>query len=254
MDPVLLIRTDGLFKDYRVGSGTVHALAPLSMAVRQGEFLAVMGPSGSGKSTLMHMLGCLEAPSGGSLRFDGVEVAALDIDGLAAMRNRKIGFVFQSFNLMTRLTALQNVELPLIYRGMPWRQRQSRAAAALAKVGLADRIDHRPTQLSGGQQQRVAVARAIVNDPVLVLADEPTGALDTRTGLEIMALFQDLNAAGITIVVVTHDAEVATFAERVLRLRDGRLTADERVPRPVQAVEALRNLASAGTLAGPAGP
>lgn len=244
-----LIRTEDLTKFYEVGGETVRALDALSIDIARGEFLAVMGPSGSGKSTLMHLLGCLDTPTAGRLLFDGADVSGFDRDGLAATRNLKIGFVFQSFNLLPRLTALQNVELPLIYSQIAPRARRDRASDMLNLVGLSDRAYHRPTQLSGGQQQRVAIARALVNDPVLILADEPTGALDTRTGIEIMALFQQLNARGMTIVLVTHDHDVAQHASRILRMRDGRVSQDERVALPTRASEKLARL---GVVAGSA--
>ena len=221
-----LIETRGLGRDYEVGGHLVRALAGLDVRIERGEFVAVMGPSGSGKSTCMHLLGCLDTPTAGSYRFDDSDVSRLRRDALADTRNRKIGFAFQSFNLLARATARHNVELPLMYAALGRAERRAKASAALAAVGLDDRAHHMPTQLSGGQMQRVGIARAIVNDPLLLLADEPTGALDSRTGAGIMALFQDLNARGITIVVVTHEAEVARFAKRVLRFRDGRLVAD----------------------------
>jgi putative ABC transport system ATP-binding protein len=207
-----------------------------------------MGPSGSGKSTFMNLLGCLDTPSSGRLRLDGEDVGRLDPGGLARLRGSKIGFVFQSFNLLGRTSALGNAELPLIYRGIERRRRRERARAALERVGLADRLGHMPSQLSGGQQQRVAIARALVNDPLLLLADEPTGALDTRTSLEIMALFQELNRGGITVVLVTHEPDMARFAGRLIRFRDGRLVADDRQP-PADAralLEALPAEAGAG--------
>ena len=222
-----ILEFEGVRKTYRVGEQEIHALAGIDLRIEAGEFVAIIGPSGSGKSTLMHLLGCLDTPTEGRMVVCGTDLSRATPDTLAQMRNREIGFVFQSFNLLPRADALANVELPLIYRGMPRRQRRERAAAALAAVGLADRMHHRPTQLSGGQQQRVAIARAIVGSPDLILADEPTGALDTRTGLSIMALFQALNRSGVGILMVTHDADVARFAERVLRFRDGRLKADE---------------------------
>jgi putative ABC transport system ATP-binding protein len=237
--PASIIRTENLSKDYRVGPHIVHALAGVSVAVERGEFVAIMGPSGSGKSTCMHLLGCLDTPSAGRYVLDGEDVSRLSRNGLAGTRNRKIGFVFQSFNLLPRATALANVELPLMYTRLPRGERHKRAHAALAAVGLADRTHHLPTQLSGGQMQRVAIARAIVNEPLVVLADEPTGALDTRTGVEIMALFQSLNERGITIVVVTHEPDVARFARRVLRFRDGRMVADEAVEKPARAAAVL---------------
>jgi putative ABC transport system ATP-binding protein len=223
-----LIEVRELSKTYTLGGEPVRALRKLTVDIAQGELVAVMGPSGSGKSTFMNLVGCLDRPTKGSYRLDGVDVAQQSIDGLAALRNRKIGFVFQSFNLLPRITALANVELPMIYAGADRHARRARARDALAAIGLGERLNHLPTQLSGGQQQRVAIARALVNDPVLILADEPTGALDSRTSLEIMALFQKLNAAGITIVLVTHEPDVARFARRVLTFRDGKLRADRR--------------------------
>ncbi|CAO3406497.1 ABC-type antimicrobial peptide transport system, ATPase component [Azospirillum largimobile] len=209
-----------------MGPQTVHALDDVTVAIGRGEFVAVMGPSGSGKSTFMNLLGCLDRPDSGRYRLDGREVAGLSSDALAAVRNRSIGFVFQSFNLLPRQTALANVMLPMVYAGVGHAERAERALAALDAVGLRERAGHRPTQLSGGQQQRVAIARALVNDPLLLLADEPTGALDTATSLEIIALFQRLNRRGITVVLVTHEPEVARFAGRVLQFRDGRLIDD----------------------------
>ena len=233
-----IIRTRQLTRGYRLGPQAVHALQDVSVDIAAGEFVAIMGPSGSGKSTFMNLLGCLDTPTAGEYALDGIDVARLGRDALAATRNRKIGFVFQQFNLLARTSALDNVELPLAYARVPRRERHGRAAAALAKVGLADRAHHHPSQLSGGQQQRVAIARALVNDPVLLLADEPTGALDTHTGDEIMALFDALNRQGITVVLVTHEPEIAARARRILRFRDGRLIADERVGRePAGALE-----------------
>jgi putative ABC transport system ATP-binding protein len=200
----------------------------------------------------MHLLGCLDTPTAGSFFFDGTDVSDFDRDALAATRNNKIGFVFQSFNLLPRLTALDNVELPLIYSQMPRGDRRARAVAMLNLVGLSERMQHRPTQLSGGQQQRVAIARALVNDPLLILADEPTGALDTRTGIEIMALFQELNARGMTIVLVTHDPDVAQHASRILRMRDGKVSDDERVAAPIRAADMLAELANAAETSAPA--
>ncbi|CAO3355282.1 ABC transporter ATP-binding protein [Azospirillum melinis] len=226
-----LITVERLTRYYRMGPQMVHALDDVSVVIHRGEFVAVMGPSGSGKSTFMNLLGCLDRPDSGTYRLDGQEVAGqegagLSSDALAALRNRSIGFVFQSFNLLPRQTALDNVMLPMVYAGVGHTQRVERALAALDAVGLRERARHRPTQLSGGQQQRVAIARALVNDPLLLLADEPTGALDTVTSLEIIGLFQRLNRRGITIVLVTHEPEVARFAGRVLNFRDGRLIDD----------------------------
>ncbi len=226
--PEPLIAVERLSRRYRMGPQTVHALDGVTVTIRRGEFVAVMGPSGSGKSTFMNLLGCLDRPDAGQYRLDGQEVAGLSADALAGVRNRSIGFVFQSFNLLPRQTALDNVMLPMVYAGVGHAQRMERALAALESVGLRERSRHRPTQLSGGQQQRVAIARALVNDPLLLLADEPTGALDTATSLEIIGLFQRLNRRGITVVLVTHEPEVARFAARVLQFRDGRLIDDLR--------------------------
>ena len=227
----VIIHTRGLCRDFTVGVQTVNALRDLSVEIHRGEFIAIMGPSGSGKSTCMHLLGCLDTPSTGDYLLDGEDVSGLGRDALATIRQRKVGFVFQSFNLLGGATAQANVELPLVYSGEPRAARADKAAAALASVGLADRAHHLPAQLSGGQMQRVAIARAIVNQPALVLADEPTGALDTGTGKEIMRLLQQLNHAGMTVVVVTHEREIAQFARRVLRFRDGRLVGDESADR-----------------------
>ena len=222
-----LIRVEELTKDYVMGSNVVPALCGVSLAIAAGEFVAVMGPSGSGKSTFMNLLGCLDHPSGGRYWLDGQEVSQLSGDQLARVRNRKLGFVFQHFNLLARTSALDNVALPLLYSAMPPSERNRHAEQRLVQVGLAERMDHHPAQLSGGQQQRVAIARALVNDPQLVLADEPTGALDSRTSVEIMALLQQLNREGITIVLVTHEHDVAHFAGRIISFRDGKVIEDK---------------------------
>jgi len=234
--PDILIETDKLSREYRMGDYVVRALVDLSITVNAGEFVAIMGPSGSGKSTTMHLVGCLDQPTGGRYTLAGEDVSRMGPDGLADVRNRLIGFVFQSFNLLPRATALANVELPMMYAQAPRRVRLQAAEEALEAVGLGDRMDHLPTQLSGGQMQRVAIARSIVNKPQLLLADEPTGALDSRTGVEILALFQRLNREGITVVVVTHDETVAQHAGRILRFSDGRMVSDETVKNPIQAV------------------
>ncbi|MBI2117045.1 MAG: ABC transporter ATP-binding protein [candidate division NC10 bacterium] len=221
-----MIKMDGIRKTYRVGDVEVAAVRDISLHVRKGEFVAIMGPSGCGKSTLMNLMGCLDTPDAGSYLLDGQEVAGLDDDALSAIRNRKIGFVFQSYNLLPRANALENVELPLIYRdegGI-----RVKAAAALASVGLADRAHHKPPELSGGQQQRVAIARALVTDPAILMADEPTGNLDTKASEEIMALFKDLHRQGRTIVLVTHEPDIARHAERVIHLKDGQVTWESR--------------------------
>jgi putative ABC transport system ATP-binding protein len=237
MSDAPLIELAEVTKLYRMGDDTVHALAGVSLNIARGEFVAVMGSSGSGKSTLMNMLGCLDRPSSGSYRLDGRDIGKLGRDALAEIRNRTLGFVFQSFNLLTRTSALENVELPLLYAGnVSARERKHRAEGALTRVGLGDRMHHHPNQMSGGQQQRVAIARALVNQPMLILADEPTGNLDSRTSLEIMALFQELGRAGITLVVVTHEDDIASFASRRLSLRDGKLVEDLRQT-PVSAAE-----------------
>jgi len=215
-------------KVYGHGETAVWALRGVSLEIGDGEFVAIMGPSGSGKSTLMNILGCLDVPTSGSYLLDGVEVAGLTDDELAVIRNRKIGFVFQSFNLLPRLSAVEQVEVPLAYAHVPTRERRRRAIAALEAVGLGDRLHHKPTELSGGQQQRVAIARALVTQPSIILADEPTGNLDSRTSAEIMAIFERLHADGITLVYITHEAEIAAHAQRVITMRDGQVVADER--------------------------
>jgi putative ABC transport system ATP-binding protein len=240
-EPMVIV-TEGLTKDYHLGPHTVHALRGVSVGVARGEFLAVMGPSGSGKSTFMNVLGCLDVPTDGRYLIDGEDVAGLDRDALARIRSRKIGFVFQTFNLLARTSALENVELPLLYSNVPARARRERAKKRLGEVGLANREHHHPSQLSGGQQQRVAIARALANDPTVILADEPTGALDSRTSLEIMALLQRLNRQGMTIVVVTHEPDVAAHAGRILTFRDGRVVRDEKIAAPRDAMAEVAEL------------
>ena len=222
----LVIEIENVTKVYEMGSETIHALRGVSLQIRRNEYLAIMGPSGSGKSTMMNMLGCLDTPTQGKYEFNGKDVKSMDDDELAAIRNKEIGFVFQTFNLLPRSTSLSNVELPLIYAGRPADERRDKARRALENVGLANRLDHRPNELSGGQRQRVAIARALVNDPAIILADEPTGNLDSRTGEEIMALMEDLYAQGNTIIVVTHEPDIAVHARRIVRLRDGLIESD----------------------------
>jgi putative ABC transport system ATP-binding protein len=236
------IRVVDLSKDYRRGPNVVHALRGVSLDVHPGEFVAVMGASGSGKSTFMNLVGCLDRPTAGVYELDGVDVAHLGKDDLAVVRNRKIGFVFQGFNLLPRLSARDNVMLPMLYAGVPHDVMRHRAEAALRTVGLGARGDHKPVEMSGGQQQRAAIARALVNGPSILLADEPTGNLDSRTGVEMMAVFQELNAHGITIVLVTHEPDIAEFCSRVVRFRDGRVVEDRRNERPKRAGQVLAEL------------
>jgi putative ABC transport system ATP-binding protein len=236
-----LVETFDLCKTYIMGDEQVRALQALTVTINEGECVAVMGPSGSGKSTFMNLIGCLDRPTSGHYRLHGEAVSEMDADQLAEARNRMIGFVFQSFNLLARTSATENVELPLMYAGVPPKERRERALAALARVGLGERANHLPTQLSGGQQQRVAIARAIVNRPRLILADEPTGALDSRTSLEIMALFQELNDHGMAVVLVTHESDVGAFASRMLSFRDGKLVGDV-AQTPRRAVDELARL------------
>jgi len=237
MTPV--VRTESLSKSYLTGSDTVYALEGVTFSIESGESVAVMGPSGSGKSTLMNLLGLLDRPSRGRYWIEGEDVSQFSPDQQATIRNRKVGFVFQASNLLARNTALENVELPLIYAGVGPSERQRRAGEALEAVGLAHRLSHWPHQLSGGEQQRVAIARAMVNDPLMILADEPTGALDSRKGLSILALFQELNQEGRTLVLVTHDAQVARHAARIVNLRDGELISDEPVAERLDAAREL---------------
>ena len=236
-DPVVHLR--GITKTYRIGREIeVHALQGVDLDIYPTEFVAIMGPSGSGKSTLMNILGCLDAPDGGTYSLAGEDVAKLGDDALAAIRNKHVGFVFQTFNLLPRLNAIENVELPLVYGG-DRRQRRERAVGALEAVGLGDRVHHKPSELSGGQQQRVAIARALLNDPAMILADEPTGNLDSRSSAEILAIFQRLNAMGKTVIMVTHEPDVAAHCRRIVRMRDGVVAHDERVASPRNAQDEI---------------
>jgi putative ABC transport system ATP-binding protein len=222
-----LIRLDKISRRYQMGGETIHALREVTLEITRGEYVAIMGPSGSGKSTLMNLIGCLDTPTSGSYHLNGTDVSDMDDNQLAEVRNREIGFVFQTFNLLARSSALHNVELPLIYAGIPSAERRQLALEAVANVGLTDRMHHKPNELSGGQRQRVAVARALVNKPSILLADEPTGNLDSRTGEEIMALFAELSQRGNTIILVTHEEDIARHARRILRIRDGLIASDE---------------------------
>ena len=238
-----VIEIQDLVKDYKVGEMLVHVLKGISFEIERGDFVSIMGPSGSGKSTLMNILGCLDKPTSGTYTLDGISVGNLTRDQLAEIRNNKIGFVFQQFNLLARTSATENVELPMMYTDAPARERRERAMKALLAVGLAGREEHQPSQLSGGQQQRVAIARSLVNDPSIILADEPTGALDSRTSIEIMAIFQRLNREkGITMIVVTHDPDVATYSNRSIHFKDGKLQLDERLAHPRDARKDLEQL------------
>ncbi len=232
-DGRVILEARGVTKVYRMEDVEVHALCGVDLQICEGRMLAVMGPSGSGKSTLMHIVGLLDRPTEGSVMVEGEEVSHMSANRLAAVRNRRIGFVFQSFNLLPRTSALANVELPLVYAGVSGSERRRRATAALERVGLGDRLSHHPSQLSGGQQQRVAIARALVTGPAILLADEPTGNLDSRSGVEVMGVLQELNSQGVTTIIVTHDAKVAAHAERVVHVSDGRVVEDERVERRV---------------------
>jgi putative ABC transport system ATP-binding protein len=238
-----VIRIEGVRKDYTMGDNIVHALRGVDLTAERGEMLAIMGASGSGKSTLMNMLGCLDTPTSGSYWLDGIRVDGLNRNQLADLRNEKLGFVFQGFNLLARTSALDNVELPLLYdRAGRWKNTKELAAEALRRVGLGDRLDHQPSELSGGQQQRVAIARALVTEPTLLLADEPTGNLDSHMTVEIMSLFQELNEQGITIVMVTHEPDVAQYCKRVVEVRDGRIKRDHPVEERHNAAADLREL------------
>ncbi len=239
MGSSLLITTEGVTKIYDLGEFKIHALRGIDLSIDRGEFVAIMGPSGSGKSTLMHILGCLDRPTKGTYLLEGKDVSSLDRNSLAAVRNEKIGFVFQVFNLLPRTTALENVELPLLYDGTPTKERVRKAKKALAQVGLEGREGSYPNQLSGGQQQRVAVARALINEPSIILADEPTGNLDTRTSVEVMEMFQSLNDSGITIALITHERDIAYYAKRNIAFRDGRIVKDEPVANRRRAKEEL---------------
>jgi putative ABC transport system ATP-binding protein len=239
-----LIRLEKISRRYQMGAETIHALREVTLEIQRGEYVAIMGPSGSGKSTLMNLIGCLDTPTSGRYELNGVQVGQMDDNQLAEIRNKEIGFIFQTFNLLPRSDALRNVELPLIYAGVPAEERRQVALEALKNVGLGDRIHHKPNELSGGQRQRVSVARALVNRPSLLLADEPTGNLDTKTGTEILALFEELSRKGNTLIVVTHEEDVARHARRILRIRDGLIASDERTEGRV--------LRGEGALAGPA--
>ena len=236
----MIIRMENLGKIYRTGKIEVEALKNVNVKIEKGEFVSIMGPSGSGKSTLMNIIGCLDRSTSGFYELDSVNISSLDDIELAKIRNIKIGFVFQSFNLLPRISALQNVELPMIYAGLGKKERRKKAIDALERVSLADRMDHKPNELSGGQKQRVAIARALVNNPAIILADEPTGNLDTVSGEDIMAVFQELNREGVTIVLVTHEPEIAQHTRRIVKFRDGMLTTDELVNHPIDARDLIR--------------
>jgi putative ABC transport system ATP-binding protein len=237
-----MIQVFNLTKIYRTGAHPVTALKEINLEVNTGEFVSIMGPSGSGKSTMMNILGCLDTPTSGSYKLEGIETGTLDDTGMARIRNQKIGFVFQNFNLLPRMTILRNVELPMLYAGIDAGERIKRATLALERVGLSDRVNHLPNQISGGQAQRVAIARALVNKPAVILADEPTGNLDTRSGEDIMSIFQVLNRDGATIVLVTHERDIALHSSRIIQFRDGRIVDDEKVKNPVDAAEQLKRM------------
>jgi len=238
----MIIKMNGIGKIYDTGKIQVEALKNVDLSIEKGEFVSIMGPSGSGKSTLMNIIGCLDRSTYGSYELDGVNISELEDTELAKIRNKKIGFVFQSFNLLPRITALQNVELPMIYAGVGKKERRARALEALEKVGLEDRKDHKPNELSGGQKQRVAIARALVNNPAIILADEPTGNLDTASGEDIMAVFQSLNREGVTMILVTHEPDIAEHTKRIVKFRDGFLISDEKVGKPVDARDLIRKI------------
>ncbi len=240
-----VIRVEHVTKVYQLGEIEVHALRGATTTINRGEFVSIMGASGSGKSTFMNILGCLDKPTKGQYLLEDISVGELSRDALAHIRNQKIGFVFQGFNLLSRTSAIENVELPLTYGDIPTRLHHAKAVAALERVGLGERIHHHPNQLSGGQQQRVAIARALVNDPSILLADEPTGNLDSRTSIEVMGLFQQLNDDGVTVVLVTHEPDIARFAKRHIVFRDGKIRVDRPNPKPIRATEALADLPQA---------
>lgn len=245
MDPIISISE--LRKTYIMGTAIVHALRSITLEIRRNEFVALMGPSGSGKSTLMNLIGCLDTPSSGTYILNGTNVGSMEDNELAKIRNKEIGFVFQTFNLLPRLSALENVALPLVYAGWNKNQRQERAERVMADVGLTDRMHHKPNELSGGQRQRVAIARALVNNPSIILADEPTGNLDTRTSFEIMEIFENLHSKGNTIILVTHEHDISDHAHRIVKLRDGMVEADFANERVIHATDRLRELASASS-------
>lgn len=236
-----IIQIEKLRKVYQMGDQMVEALRNITLSIEKNEYVALMGPSGSGKSTLMNMLGCLDTPTSGSYALNGIDVSMMSDDELAQVRNKEIGFVFQTFNLIPRLSALENVALPLIYAGMGKGQRLAKAEAVLQSVGLGDRMHHRPNELSGGQRQRVAVARALVNDPSIILADEPTGNLDSKTSVEIMGLFEQIHAQGNTVIIVTHEPDIALFAHRIVRIKDGMVESNEANPNPIKVHQASPN-------------